>query len=156
MDAFHAYALLLMISGGLLVVMAGALSGPSKASRVINLLVGLAFFGYGFYLEFLFGGGHYYIFFYAFILPVLLIVNTFKARKAANEARQHAAQQAYAQQAYAQQQPAQAQQGQPQYGPPPAPPSVSQYGPPPAPPPAPQYGPPPAPPTGPQYGPPAR
>lgn len=82
------YALLLMVSGALLLAVGGGLSGQSKLSRVLNVLFGLGFLGYGFYLEFLFKSGTYRIFLYAFVVPVLLLVNTFKARKAAKDARQ--------------------------------------------------------------------
>jgi hypothetical protein len=81
------YAVLLMVSGVLLLVVGGTLSGQSKGARILNLLVGLAFFGYGFYLEFLFGGGSYFVFFYAFVVPILLTINAFKARKAAQRGR---------------------------------------------------------------------
>jgi hypothetical protein len=47
---------------------------------VIRAIFGVGFFAYGFYLAFLFGGGTYIVFFQAFIVPVLLIVDTFRAR----------------------------------------------------------------------------
>jgi hypothetical protein len=94
---FDAYSLLLMVSGLLLILVGAVLPGQSTRSRVINLLVGAAFFGYGFYLEFLFSGGRYVVFYYAFVVPILLLIQTFKGRKAAKLAReQRAAQQATA------------------------------------------------------------
>jgi hypothetical protein len=71
-----------MVSGVLLVVLGAAMGGQGAVSRVLNILVGLAFFGYGFYLEFLFQGGTYRVFFYAFVVPILLIVRTIQARRA--------------------------------------------------------------------------
>lgn len=80
---FAAYTVLLMASGVLLVVLGAAVGAQGTMSRVLNILVGLAFFGYGFYLEFLFQGGQYRVFLYAFVVPVLLIVRTIQARRAA-------------------------------------------------------------------------
>jgi hypothetical protein len=79
---FAAYTILLMVSGVLLVVLGAAVGGQGTVSRVLNVVVGLAFFGYGFYLEFLFQGGQYRAFFYAFVVPILLIVRTIQARRA--------------------------------------------------------------------------
>ncbi|QLQ36783.1 hypothetical protein [Micromonospora robiginosa] len=62
-----------------------AIKEQGTGSRILNVVVGLAFFGYGFYLLFLFDGGDYRIFFYVFILPILLIVRAVKARKEARE-----------------------------------------------------------------------
>jgi hypothetical protein len=90
---FLAYSLLLMLSGVALVVLGVAFRDQGTGSRVISVLAGVAFFGYGFYLTFLFTGGTYRIFFYAFVVPILLIVRAVKAR---NEARAHAAQAAHA------------------------------------------------------------
>ncbi|RKR87927.1 hypothetical protein BDK92_2230 [Micromonospora pisi] len=86
---FDAYTILLMVSGLLLVAVGAALSGQGVGARVLTVVVGLGFFGYGFYLEFLFEGGTYRIFFYAFIFPVLLTV---RAVKSWSEKRDQAAQ----------------------------------------------------------------
>jgi hypothetical protein len=97
---FTVYPILLLISGVLLIVLGAAIPGQTSTQRVLNLLFGVAFFGYGFYLEFLFQGGTYFVFYYAFIVPILMIVRTVQARKAA--AQQTAARQAaYQQQAAA-------------------------------------------------------
>lgn len=74
---FSWYVVLLMFSG----VVSLALSSPAfgRASvglRLLNCVVGLAMFGYGFYLAFIFTGGTYLIFFKAFIVPAVLIVRT--------------------------------------------------------------------------------
>ncbi len=82
---FLLYTLLLMLGGIAMIVIGLAIQEQGIGSRILNVVVGLAFFGYGFYLMFLFDGGTYRIFFYAFILPILLIVRAFKARKEAKE-----------------------------------------------------------------------
>lgn len=87
---FDLYAWLLILSGFLLIIVGSALPKQTVASRVLNVLVGLAFLGYGCYLEFIFTGGTYRIFFYAFLVPILLVVRTFKARKEARLARDQA------------------------------------------------------------------
>lgn len=79
---FAAYTILLMASGVLLVVLGAAVGGQAALYRVLNIAIGLAFFGYGFYLAFLFQGGEYRIFLYAFVVPILLIVRTIQARRA--------------------------------------------------------------------------
>jgi hypothetical protein len=70
-----AYIAALVISGVLLVAL-GAINfiKQSVGFRILNVLIGLAFLGYAFYLLFLFNGGEIRIFFYAFIVPVILIV----------------------------------------------------------------------------------
>ena len=75
---FSAYVLLLMASGIAMVVLASpAVRRSTMFLRVVNTVVGLAFFGYGFYLTFLWSGvGTYFIFFKAFILPAVLIFRT--------------------------------------------------------------------------------
>jgi len=78
---FEAYTVLLIVSGVLLVVRGAAMGGQRPASRVLNILVGSAFFGYGFYLKFVFRGGTYRIFSFAFV-PILPSVRTIQARKA--------------------------------------------------------------------------
>lgn len=85
---FLIYDLLLLLGGIAMVVVGLAIKEQSTLSRVANIVVGIAFFCYGFYLMFLFEGGTYRIFIYAFILPILLIVQAFKARKSAREEAQ--------------------------------------------------------------------
>jgi hypothetical protein len=83
------YVLLLMLGGIAMVVVGLAIKEQSTLSRVLNILFGLGFFCYGFYLMFLAPvGTRYQIFIYVFILPILLIVQAFKARKAAREEAQ--------------------------------------------------------------------
>jgi hypothetical protein len=74
---FSWYCLFLMFSGIALLLIA-VLKNQRRQRRIVQALFGIGFFGYGFYLTFLFGGGSYFIFFYAFIVPVMLIVNAFR------------------------------------------------------------------------------
>ncbi|MGC4890422.1 hypothetical protein [Micromonospora sp. DT227] len=82
---FLIYTLLLLLGGIAMVAVGVAIKEQGTGSRVLNVIVGLAFFAYGFYLLFLFDGGSYRIFFYVFILPILLIVRAVKARREARE-----------------------------------------------------------------------
>ncbi|MFJ1536969.1 hypothetical protein ACIODS_00340 [Micromonospora chalcea] len=90
---FLIYTLLLLLGGIAMVAVGVAVKEQGTGSRILNVVVGLAFFGYGFYLLFLFDGDSYRIFFYVFLLPILLIVRAVKARK---EAREQAAAQQFA------------------------------------------------------------
>ncbi|MER5356023.1 hypothetical protein ABT093_37595 [Kitasatospora sp. NPDC002551] len=77
---FSWYVVLLAISGlALLVLGAVNLGGLKIGWRILNVLVGLGFTGYAYYLAFVFEGGTYTLFFKAFILPVALIANAVKA-----------------------------------------------------------------------------
>ncbi|WP_329487990.1 hypothetical protein OG618_15465 [Kitasatospora sp. NBC_01246] len=85
---FSWYVVLLAISGIAMVVL-GAVNvggGLSGGWRVINVIAGIAFAGYAYYLAFVFEGGEYRMFFQAFILPVLLIANAVKALVARSNA----------------------------------------------------------------------
>ncbi|MGC4901227.1 hypothetical protein ACLQ2Y_18050 [Micromonospora echinospora] len=82
---FLIYTLLLLLGGIAMIAVGIAVKEQGKGSRILNVVVGLAFFGYGFYLLFLFDGDSYRIFFYVFVLPILLIVRAVKARKEARE-----------------------------------------------------------------------
>lgn len=82
---FLLYTLLLLLGGIAMVVVGAAVKEQGTGSRILNVVVGLAFFGYGFYLLFLHDGDSYRIFFYVFVLPILLIVRAVKARKEARE-----------------------------------------------------------------------
>jgi hypothetical protein len=79
---FYVYILFLIASGVAMLVM-GSLRLPyARRSRVLNFVLGAAFVIYGLYLLLFFSSGHYFIFFYAFILPVLMIVRFFRERTA--------------------------------------------------------------------------
>jgi hypothetical protein len=78
--AFSWYVVLLMVSGVALVGTASTRHlQDSKGLRIFTMLVGLGFFGYGFYLGFLFDGGTYIIFYKALIVPVVLIVGAVRS-----------------------------------------------------------------------------
>jgi hypothetical protein len=76
---FSWYVVLLALSGAIMLVL-GAIGGGTKAGlRILNVLFGLGFLGYAYYLAFVFKGTEYILFFKAFILPVAMIVASVKA-----------------------------------------------------------------------------
>jgi hypothetical protein len=80
--AFQAYVIALGVSGLLLLLAAAIGFGATAGSRVISALVGLAFLGYGIYLEFIMPADQTFsMFYYAFIVPVVVLVNVFRSRK---------------------------------------------------------------------------
>jgi hypothetical protein len=82
---FSAYVLLLMFSGIVMVVLASpAVRRSTVPMRILNTVAGLGFFGYGFYLTFLWDGGSYLIFFKAFVLPAVLLFKTIQGARARN------------------------------------------------------------------------
>jgi predicted lipid-binding transport protein (Tim44 family) len=90
---FHVYEVFLIISGIAMLVLASLRTGQSNVRRIWSGVLGAGFLVYGLYLLLFFTGGHYFIFFYVFILPILLIFRYFRDRKAyqARQARQAAA-----------------------------------------------------------------
>jgi hypothetical protein len=85
---FSWYCLFLMFSGIALLVIA-VLRNQRTQRRVLNALFGIGFFGYGFYLTFIWAGvGSYFVFFYAFILPIWLIVDAFRGGAARRQMAQ--------------------------------------------------------------------
>ncbi|MGW4896959.1 hypothetical protein ACWEQL_32580 [Kitasatospora sp. NPDC004240] len=71
---FAWYVIMLFVSGLLMVAIALLPFGRlSNGLRAFNGVAGVCFAGYAYYLNFVFEGGHYAIFFYAFILPVMMI-----------------------------------------------------------------------------------
>src|ERR1700729_288002 len=79
-DVFHIYELFLIVSGVAMLVMAGIGSRRTKVLRIWNAILGTAFTVYGLYLLLFFKGGHYFLFFYVFVLPVLMVVRFFRDR----------------------------------------------------------------------------
>jgi hypothetical protein len=78
---FSLYIVLLAISGVLVVgISASAFSSLSIGWRIINVIAGLGFFGYAFYLAFFYQGGTYIIFFKALILPVFMMITAICSR----------------------------------------------------------------------------
>jgi hypothetical protein len=85
---FNVYVFFLIASGVVMLVL-GSLRAPyAKRRRVWNLAFGAGFTIYGLYLLVFFQGGHYILFLYAFVLPVLMAVRFFRDRTAYRAARQ--------------------------------------------------------------------
>jgi hypothetical protein len=77
-----AYIALLCVSG-LIAIAIGAIGFGLKSGgqRVLNIVIGVAFVGYGLYL--LIGNpDSVFIFWYVFIVPIVLIINVVKAARA--------------------------------------------------------------------------
>jgi hypothetical protein len=88
---FNVYVLFLIGSGIALLVMGFTRAAYARRRRVVNLIFGAGFLLYGLYLLLLFQGGSYVMFYYAFVVPVLLIVQFFRDRAAAKAAATAAA-----------------------------------------------------------------
>lgn len=84
---FSWYCILLMLSGIAMLVTA-VLRNQAVQRRVIRAIFGIGFFCYGFYLTFVFAGGHYVLFFQAFVVPVLLILDTIRSQASRRRLRQ--------------------------------------------------------------------
>ena len=83
---FLAYLAALVVSGVIMVVLAATGFGASGTLvRILNGLFGVGFLGYAVYLLFFFPGGDFPVFFYAFILPVIMLIQAFKTRAARPE-----------------------------------------------------------------------
>lgn len=85
---FAWYVVFLAISGLILITL-GPIAGRSQkaSARIITTLIGLGFLGYAIYLAFIFNGGGYQIFFYAFILPVVISIKFIGGMIAARQGR---------------------------------------------------------------------
>ncbi|MFI0372389.1 hypothetical protein ACH35V_31375 [Actinomadura sp. 1N219] len=70
---FSWYVVLLMVSSVAMLIMAAIGGGQGIGARLLTAAVGVSFLGYAVYLGFIFDGGEYTLFFYAFILPVLML-----------------------------------------------------------------------------------
>ena len=86
---FHLYVLFLILGGIAMLVMASVKTGQTTTRRAWNAVFGAGFTIYGLYLLLFFHSGHYLIFYYAFILPILMIVRFYRDRSALR-ARQEA------------------------------------------------------------------
>jgi len=60
----------------------GGFGGTSVGMRLLNGLFALGFLGYAVYLFFFFEGGEFRMFWYAFVLPLILIIQAIRNRKA--------------------------------------------------------------------------
>jgi hypothetical protein len=81
-DLFNVYILFLILSGAAMLGMSGVRKGQVTTRRIWNAVFGAAFLIYGLYLLLFFQSGHYVIFYYVFILPVLMGVRFFRDRSA--------------------------------------------------------------------------
>jgi hypothetical protein len=86
---FKIYILFLLLSGAAMLGMAGVRKGQVTTRRIWNGVIGAAFLLYGLYLLIFFQGGHYMVFIYVFVLPVLMGIRFFRDRSA-YRARQQA------------------------------------------------------------------
>lgn len=87
---FYVYVLFLILSGIAMLVMAFVRADYAKRRQALNFILGAGFLIYGLYLLLVFNGGTYFMFVYAFVVPILLIVQFFRDRSAF-KARQMAA-----------------------------------------------------------------
>src|SRR5215469_18246916 len=79
---FNLYVFFLIASGVVMLVM-GSLRAPyARRSRVANFAFGAGFTIYGLYLLLFFQGGHYVLFLYAFLVPIVMIIQFFRGRSA--------------------------------------------------------------------------
>jgi|tagenome__1003787_1003787.scaffolds.fasta_scaffold16330837_1 hypothetical protein len=87
-----AYLGLLVLSGLMLLIVAALPIGTPPWSRILNVVVGAGMLGYAYYIMFLLEPGETYrVIFYVFVLPIVLVAQTFKAAKANREAKRAAA-----------------------------------------------------------------
>ena len=85
-STFSTYVVALLGSGLILLLMALIGFGANAGSRILNAVIGLAMIGYGVYLGFISESDTYWMSYYVFIVPVLLIINIFRSRKSKTEA----------------------------------------------------------------------
>ena len=78
---FNTYVIALAVSGVLMLLVAAIGFGSTGGARLLSGLFGLGFLGYAIYLEFFLTTGEFRMFYYAFIAPVLIIVNVIRNRK---------------------------------------------------------------------------
>jgi len=84
---FSWYVVLLAVSGIAMVAIGAINFGAlSIGWRIFNAVAGVGFFGYAVYLGFIFEGGEYVLFFKAFILPVVMVINFVRSLAAKNAA----------------------------------------------------------------------
>lgn len=78
---FSAYVVALLLTGVLMLALAALVKNQKPVERVLSALIGIGALGYGVYLNWIFEGGEYRLFWIIFILPALLIFNLFKSNK---------------------------------------------------------------------------
>jgi hypothetical protein len=83
---FMTYVIALGVTGALLLLVALIGFGSTVAARVTSALVGVAFAGYAIYLQFFLADrATFGKFYFAFIVPVLVIIRVFLSRKQKKE-----------------------------------------------------------------------
>jgi len=89
-DSTFLFYIAALAVAGLVLVLLGAINfgGQSAIMRIVDVVVGLGFLGYAFYLFFIFDAGTFALFYYPFILPVLLIIQAVRNRKSRAPAAQ--------------------------------------------------------------------
>ncbi len=81
MGLFDFYWILLIVSGIIMIGLgASGFGRATKGVRAVNLIFGAGFVGYGLYLGLFFTGDSYFVFFQAFVVPVVLVVNAVRSR----------------------------------------------------------------------------
>jgi hypothetical protein len=85
-DIFVFYTIAFLVSGLLMTFLGVAGFRATGSARVLSTVAGLAALGYGAYLAFFFDGGEYLTSRYVFILPIVVIINIFRSRRAAKAA----------------------------------------------------------------------
>ncbi len=84
---FSWYVVLLLLSGVAMFAMGCTNAARQSIGwRIFGAVAGVGFVGYGVYLGFLFEGGSYVIFFKAFIVPVVVIINFVRSLMANRQA----------------------------------------------------------------------
>lgn len=77
---FHVYVFFLIASGIAMLAMGFVRADYAKRRQAVNFVLGAGFTIYGLYLLIAFKGGHYLLFYYVFVLPILMIVQFFRDR----------------------------------------------------------------------------
>jgi hypothetical protein len=85
-SVFQTYVIALGVSAVILLLAAIVGFGATAGARAISALIGLGFLGYAIYLEFFLGAGTFKMYYYAFALPVVVLVNLYRSRRAKNPA----------------------------------------------------------------------
>ncbi|MEV6276079.1 hypothetical protein [Nocardia sp. NPDC051832] len=79
-DPEFAWYVVFLFGSGLAMLAMSFSKGAGTLSQVLNIVFGVLFTGYAIYLGFLFEGGNYMMFFYAFILPIVQAYQWYKSR----------------------------------------------------------------------------
>ena len=77
---FYIYVFFLIASGIAMLVMGFTGGRYARRRRPVNFILGAGFTIYGLYLLLFMHGGHYIIFFYAFLLPIYMAIAFFRDR----------------------------------------------------------------------------